>query len=66
MRKLIINLKYVEPVRSESKNPRTGLFVVKKKIYNTLSFNFNSEEEKTHHLSMHSENIKSYSVINYK
>ena len=52
MKRLIIHLKNVEKETVKGKV----------KIFNTLNIPVKSEKEIVHHLSMHSENIKSHKI----
>lgn len=53
MKRLIIHLKKVEKVTDKKG---------KKKIFNTLNIPIKDDKEIVHHLSMHSENIKSQKI----
>ena len=66
MKKLIIYLNYVEPVKVPMKNKKTGAMEMRNKIYNVLSFPIKNDKEVVHHLSMNSDNVKSHRVICFK
>lgn len=66
MKRLIIHLKKVDKVIVPFYNKEKKIMDTKFKIFNTLNLPFLTEKQKTHHLSMHKDNIKSYRVGFYK